>query len=197
MSKKVLGKMSRKQWLVVGICGVTCSGKTTLANRLKQTFPDSVSLHQDLYFLPEDDPRHVYIPELKHNNWDSLSSVDMERLYNDAKKMLEEKSTKRRLLIIDGFLVFNYKPLADLCDLRYFLNLTREVCWERRQTRHYDPPDVPGYFDRIVWPEYEKHKAELGNDKDLEKSVKFLDGAKSMDDVFQQVLPDIEAKLRD
>lgn len=44
-----------------------------------------------------------------------------------------------------------------MCHHKLFFTLTREECWARRSIRTYDPPDVPGYFEQVVWPEYERH----------------------------------------
>ncbi|XP_020278743.1 nicotinamide riboside kinase 2 [Pseudomyrmex gracilis] len=186
--------MTSKQWLIVGISGATCSGKSTLANRIGNNFPGSITVRQDDYFLPPDDPRHIKIPELNHMNWDLITSLDMERMRFDIMKIIrtrEKRATDSRktVLILDGFLLFKDKTIADLCDLKYFLTLTKEQCWERRKNRAYDPPDVPGYFDKVVWPEYEKYVKEITQDGD--RTIKFIDGSKDMEEVYEIVSKEI------
>jgi nicotinamide/nicotinate riboside kinase len=66
--------------LIIGISGVTCGGKTTLAYKLNKMFPTSKLISQDDYFLDVDDPRHTWITELNHINFDILSSLDMEKM---------------------------------------------------------------------------------------------------------------------
>nr|XP_034178747.1 nicotinamide riboside kinase 1 isoform X1 [Osmia lignaria] len=109
--------MSSKKWLVIGITGATCSGKTTLANRLQKELKNSIIVHQDNYFWPIDDPQHVKIPKLNHLNWELMSSMDMDKMRSDILKLIEfspndvnkmEKNCKR-VLIIDGFLLFKWK----------------------------------------------------------------------------------------
>ena len=66
-----------------------------------------------------------------------------------------------KLLIIEGILILNIKELSAMFDRRYYFTLTYEECRRRRLTRTYDPSDVPGYFDMIVWPMHVKLAAEL------------------------------------
>ncbi|XP_033209137.1 nicotinamide riboside kinase 1 [Belonocnema kinseyi] len=190
-------------WLVIGISGATCSGKTSLARRLHKNLKNSILIEQDTYFLPVDDPRQTWIPKLNHINFDLLSSLDMEKMHTDILKFLNEKSrgnstsleNEAKVLIVEGFLIFDYKPISDLCNLKYFLTLKKEECWNRRALRVYQPPDVPGYFDEIVWPEYLKYIDKVTNDKDLFNSIKFFDGTQSPDQVYANVYNEIELKL--
>ncbi|KZC13480.1 PREDICTED: nicotinamide riboside kinase 1 [Dufourea novaeangliae] len=195
--------MTSMKWIVLGISGATCSGKTSLVNRLQTELKNSVVIHQDHYFLPVDDPRHTKIPELNHMNWEIITSVDMDKMRSDVLKLLETSSDGNnstetndvKVLILDGFLLFQCKLISNLCDKKYFLTLTKEQCWERRKDRCYDPPDVPGYFEKVVWPEYLKQKNELLKDKDLYKHITFVDGSKSKEEVFQMVFADIKKLL--
>lgn len=159
-------------------------------------------INQDDYFYPEDSQHHVPAPGgLMHHNWDVISSLNMERMEKDVLDIINSKIPEksesyfhrgvsntscsehssssranavhyRPILLLDGFLLFDHKGLTDVCNLRYFLTLTREQCWERRKSRVYEPPDPPGYFDHCVWPMYEDHL------KRIEKmpGVVFIDG---------------------
>ncbi len=68
-------------WLVVGVAGATCSGKTTLAKALSAAFPNAKYLSQDDFYLPEGDERHVYVKELEHINWELVTAYDMEAMH--------------------------------------------------------------------------------------------------------------------
>ncbi|XP_029162145.1 nicotinamide riboside kinase 1 [Nylanderia fulva] len=190
-----------KQWLVIGISGATCSGKSTLANKIRDSFSGSIMVHQDDYFLPSSDPRHVKIQELNHLNWDLITSLDMQRMHSDVLKILQscEKkdamASKKTILILDGFLLFQNEDITNLCDLKYFLTLSKEQCWERRKNRTYDPPDVPGYFDKVVWPEYVKYKNEVTQKSELHETVKFIDGSKNMEEIYETVSQEINRSL--
>nr|XP_033333729.1 nicotinamide riboside kinase 1 [Megalopta genalis] len=194
--------MSTKKWIVFGISGCTCSGKTTLTNQLKKKFGNSVLICQDSYYFPINDPRHKTIAKLNHVNWEIITSLDMDKMRSDVLKLITspEEDTfpvtnDKKILILDGFLLFACKVISNLCDKKYFLTLTKDQCWEKRKDRCYDPPDVPGYFEQVVWPEYVKHKNELMKDKDLYKTITFIDGSKNKEEIFEMVSADIKKLL--
>ncbi|PSN29756.1 Nicotinamide riboside kinase 1 [Blattella germanica] len=251
-------------WLIIGVSGATCSGKSTLARSLKDILPGSEFICQDDFFLPEDSERHTFIPALKHNNWEIMSSLDMDKMHKTVDNILssgnpssiisfqtletittnitgkdkalqktsspspelvnvpgsecktkangeisarskcetkvngaphglnELQSSKStpgvNILIIEGFIIFNDKKLADLCQMKYFLTLSKEECWARRSVRTYNPPDVPGYFDVCVWPEYVKHRDQVFKEV---SGVNVIDGTLDKTSILNQVLIDI------
>ncbi|XP_014228256.1 nicotinamide riboside kinase 1 [Trichogramma pretiosum] len=185
----------KMKYLVIGISGPTCSGKTSVSKKVHEHFKDSVLINQDSYFLPEDDKRHTLVSELNHFNWEIMSSMDMPQMYEDVKQTInsfnQENGVDRKILILEGFLLYNYKPIADLCDKKYFLHISKEVCWNRRKNRVYNPPDVPGYFDKVVWPEYLKHRLEIMNNEKLESEIQFLDGTESIDELSKIIIKDV------
>ncbi|XP_048005173.1 nicotinamide riboside kinase 1 [Leguminivora glycinivorella] len=179
--------VNRDQWIVIGISGVTCGGKTTLASNLAHALTPAYLFNQDHYFYPDDSPHHVHVEGMEHNNYDILSSLDMGSMHADVLATMrgedraQYSSTERQdrlakegkqFLIIEGFTVLNYKPLLDLCDLKYYFVLEYGECFARRALRLYDPPDIPGYFERCVWPEHLKYRAEI----ERNSSVHVLDG---------------------
>lgn len=188
-----------KQWYVVGISGATCSGKSTLAEKIRDDFPMSIMVRQDDYFLSPDDPRHVKIQELNHINWELITGLNMQKMHSDIIKILQfpgkNTTDSKRLLILDGFLLFKHKAITDLCDYKYFLTLTKEQCWERRKNRIYEPPDVPGYFDKIVWPEFVKYKNEVIRNNELSETITFIDGSKDMEEIYQIVFKEFNQLL--
>ncbi|XP_006618828.1 nicotinamide riboside kinase 1 [Apis dorsata] len=192
--------MSSKKWFVIGISGTTCSGKTSVTTQLHEKLKNSIVLHQDNYFLPKDDPRHVLVKELNHFNWELITSMDMDKMYSDILQLIESfpnennssEIINKNILILDGFSLFKCKVISNLCDRKYFITLNKEQCWERRKERKYDPPDVPGYFEKVVWPEYLKHKDELMKDNDLYNTITFIDGSKNKKEIFEIIFNEIK-----
>lgn len=192
--------MSSKKWFVIGISGTTCSGKTSVTTQLHEKLKNSIVLHQDNYFLPKDDPRHVLVKELNHFNWELITSMDMDKMYSDILQLIESfpnennssEIINKNILILDGFSLFKCKVISNLCDRKYFITLNKEKCWERRKERKYDPPDVPGYFEKVVWPEYLKHKDELMKDNDLYNTITFIDGSKNKKEIFEIIFNEIK-----
>ncbi|XP_041971718.1 nicotinamide riboside kinase 1 [Aricia agestis] len=196
--------MSRQDWIIIGIAGVTCGGKTTISNKLKDTLSPVYIFHQDQYFYPDDSPNHVKCEGLEHNNYDILSSLDMNKMYEDVLKTMngENKAhtynensgsgklilSGKKFIIVEGFTVLNFEPINEICDLRYYLVLTYEECVRRRGSRVYDPPDIPGYFEQCVWPEHKRYRQEIEKDK----RIAFLDGSRP--DNFESIVSDLKEK---
>ncbi|XP_033750516.1 nicotinamide riboside kinase 1-like [Pecten maximus] len=179
--------------LIVGISGATNSGKSTLVGQLLSALPNCSAIHQDDYYLEPGDKRLTWIPELNHENWDEMKAMEMDKLVRNIQQWARPKETHSPgdhsipILLVDGFLLYNYKPLNEVFDKRYFLEVNRTVCWRRRRDRDYDPPDVPGYFDQIVWPAYLNNLEGIKDQTD----ITFLDGTRQKEELFQTVLKDI------
>lgn len=131
--KRNINKMAAKDWIIIGVSGVTCGGKTTLANKLHDLLTPVYVFHQDKYFYPDDSPNHVKCEGLDHNNYDILSSLDMAAMFKDIMRTVKgedcshSKSVERnerleiigkKFIVVEGFTVLNYKPIMDICDLR-------------------------------------------------------------------------------
>ncbi|XP_076338174.1 nicotinamide riboside kinase 1-like isoform X4 [Tachypleus tridentatus] len=157
-----------KGWILVGLSGVTCGGKTTLAAMLQKSVTGSIILSQDEFFREEYSDKHEMIPELQHVNWESLSSIDWNSLMSKLFELMRhEPPTGNPLLIVEGHLIFNYL------------------------VRIYSPPDPPGYFDKCVWPMYMKNKKEI---EENVMDVVIFDGAEETISILEKILNDIGAK---
>ncbi|XP_059413291.1 nicotinamide riboside kinase 1-like [Carassius carassius] len=189
--------------LILGIGGMTNGGKTTLSKSLQELLQNSCVISQDNFFK---DDSLVPVDVNGFKQYDTLDALHMDRMMADTGLWQEDpqsfmtsrglavKSTPSEpsnvfIIIVEGFLIFNHKPLNSLFNKRYFLQIPYETCKERRSSRVYVPPDPPGYFDGYVWPMY------LKNRKVMEETVNdivFLDGTQKREALLSTVLADIQ-----
>nr|XP_058916082.1 nicotinamide riboside kinase 2 isoform X2 [Kogia breviceps] len=168
---------------IVGIGGMTNGGKTTLTNSLLKSLPNCCVIHQDDFFKPQD---QIAVGEDGFKQWDVLESLDMEAMLSTVQAWMSSPrkfarahgvhvqldASDTHILILEGFLLYSYKPLVDLYSRRYFLTVPYEECKWRRSTRRYMVPDPPGLFDGHVWPMYQKYKREMeANGVEVGKSL--------------------------
>lgn len=161
--------MSKK--LCVVIAGVTCGGKTTISNNIKNSFSNVSVLHQDDFYYTDLDKLES-IPELNYHAWDKITAYDMDRF------MISINFQTSDILVLEGILLLDDVRVIKLANIIFFIVLDQNNCRNRRVLRTYVPPDPTGYFDKYVWPEYEKHLRKIKNGN---HSIIFLNGSDSID----------------
>ncbi|XP_023249996.1 nicotinamide riboside kinase 1-like isoform X1 [Seriola lalandi dorsalis] len=189
--------------LVVGVGGMTNGGKSTLSKSLHQQIPNSCIIAQDSYFK---DDSVVPVDSNGFKQYDMLDALHMDTMMSevdswrrDPESFLRQRGLNPELitptvdtevfvLIVEGFLIFNYRPLNQLFDKRYFMEIPYDVCKRRRSLRVYTPPDPPGYFDGYVWPMYLKNRQEM---ESMVSGIVFLDGLKPKEELLATVCEDV------
>ncbi len=142
-----------KHAVLIGIAGGTGSGKTTLAKRLKDTFGDDVVLLcQDYYYHSFD---NLTYEERKLLNFDHPDAFDskllieqLTRLKNFEQverptysfveyKRLDEtvREEPKRVIILEGILIFDNPQLAELMDIKIFVDTDADIRLARRLLR--------------------------------------------------------------
>ncbi len=142
-----------KEVIVIGVAGGSASGKTTVAARLKEEFSDNVELIcHDSYYLAHDD---MPFEERVKINYDHPNAFDTERMLKDIRSLKQGiaidcpvysysehnrtqetvhiKATK--VIIIEGFLIFENKELRDLMDIKIFVDTDADERLVRRILR--------------------------------------------------------------
>ncbi|NP_001362398.1 nicotinamide riboside kinase 2 isoform X2 [Pongo pygmaeus] len=138
--------------LIVGIGGMTNGGKTTLTNSLLRALPNCCVIHQDDFFKPQD---QIAVGEDGFKQWDVLESLDMEAMLDTVQAWLsspqkfarahgvsvQPEASDTHILLLEGFLLYSYKPLVDLYSRRYFLTVPYEECkWRRSLPGRHEVP---------------------------------------------------------
>lgn len=138
---------------VVGICGGTCSGKTTLARSLHESLQgDSVYISQDSYYK---DQSHKSEEDLKKHNFDHPDSLELDLLYDHilmlksnksidiptycfkshSRQAVTEAAHPSSIVIVEGILTFSHVELRNIFDLRIYVDVDADVRLARRINR--------------------------------------------------------------
>jgi uridine kinase len=132
---------------VIGICGASCSGKTTVSKEIIKRYnrDDMIVLSQDNYYFSGND----------NTNYDVPSAIDFEKLTSDLKDLISGKAIEmpqydfkthkrkeetvivepKKNIIVEGILIFSKKELRDLMNLKVFIMAYGELCYFRRLKR--------------------------------------------------------------
>ena len=140
--------------MILGICGGTGSGKTTVAEKLAQALgPDQVILlAQDAYYK---DSSHLCFEERIRQNFDHPDAVDFDLLirhvealrshqpvcqpsYDFSTHVRRQETTRidpKAVVIVEGILIFQNSGLRSLLDLKIFVDTDADVRFIRRLRR--------------------------------------------------------------
>ncbi|MCX7774245.1 MAG: uridine kinase [Clostridia bacterium] len=139
--------------VVIGIAGGTGSGKTTLAKRMKDAFGDDlVLICQDYYYKSFNT---LTYEQRKHLNFDHPNSFDNDYMVQQLKELREGKTIHRpvysfiehkrldetikeeakKVIIIEGILIFENQELLDLMDIKVFVDTDSDIRFARRLIR--------------------------------------------------------------
>lgn len=139
--------------MVIGIAGGTGSGKTTLTEKLVERFGPSVSVvNHDNYYKAHDDLPYEERCKL---NYDHPDSFDTDLMVAHLKELKEGKAIDcptydytvhnrrketvrvepKRVVIVEGILIFENKALRDLMDIKIFVDTDADTRILRRIMR--------------------------------------------------------------
>lgn len=140
--------------LIIGIAGGTGSGKTTVVNQiLNEITPDEVCvISQDSYYNATDDLTYEQRTQI---NFDHPASIDFNLLVKHLKdlkkgKVIEQpiysfvshnrikdtlKTHPRKVIIVEGILIFNNKELLKMFDIKVFVHADADERLIRRMRR--------------------------------------------------------------
>lgn len=171
---------------LVGISGCTNGGKTTLSKKLLAELPNSYYLSQDEFYHKRDSRHYDYIPELDSFNFDVISCIDMKKFHNELSKLI--RLAKYEYIIIDGILLYDDDKLYKMLEKKYFLDLDKDECYRRRQSRQYKIADTANYFEFCAWNEFLKYKQKCESNC---KNIIYINGTETPHDIFQFVCNDL------
>ena len=139
--------------IIIGIAGGTGSGKSTLADNIKKEFAHNITMiSRDCYYKA-----HPELPfeEGTKLNYDHPDSIETGLLIEHLKELKKGNSIERpeysfinhqredktvtvvpkKVIIVDGILIFENKELRDLMDIKIFVDTDADIRFIRRLLR--------------------------------------------------------------
>jgi uridine kinase len=176
---------------IIGITGGSGSGKTLFLKKLLDHFiSDEVCLiSQDNYYKPREEQP---IDDNGVKNFDLPISIDFDTYKNDILDLKAGRSVFQQeytfnnpsatpkqielkpapVIVVEGIFVFHYKVIADLLDLKVFIDAKDFLKLKRRIIRDdiergYNLDDVLYRYEHHVMPTYEKYIKPYKLDADI------------------------------
>lgn len=140
--------------MIIGICGGTGSGKTTLARRIIETVgrENVILVEQDSYYRNLAD---MPLDERHQANFDHPDSIDSEMLMNHLKRLKLGQSIEmpvydfkthtrsdktdhiqpKPVVVVEGILIFSEPRILNLLDVRVFVDTPDDIRFIRRLQR--------------------------------------------------------------
>ena len=166
--------------LVIGIAGGTGSGKTTLMKNIVSRFEGDVTvLSHDNYYKRHDDLTYEERSQLNYDEPDALETdlmaAHLEALrrgeaidcpvYDFAAHNRSDETVlilPRKVIIVEGILIFENEPLRNLMDIRIFVDTDADVRLCRRIKRDVTKrgrtlESVLNQYQQTVKPMHEKY----------------------------------------
>lgn len=127
--------------LIIGICGGTGSGKTTVVNKILGILPEDhvVILSQDSYYK---DNSNISLEERKLINFDHPDSIEFDLLFQHINELKNGKSIEKPIysyitctrstetikveskdvILIEGILLFSDERIRNICNVKVFVD---------------------------------------------------------------------------
>lgn len=140
--------------MIIGICGGTGSGKTTIARRIFETVgaENVILLEQDSYYRNLAD---MPLDERRKANFDHPDSIDSELLGNHLRRLKSglpveipvydfrthtrrnetERLEPKTVVLVEGILIFSVSAISELLDIRIFVDTPDDIRFIRRLKR--------------------------------------------------------------
>ncbi len=139
--------------IVLGIAGGTGSGKTTLAKKIQEAFPDrAVLISQDSYYK---DLSHLSTKERDKVNFDHPDALNFTLMkehilalkkgksitkpsynfHSHTREITSEMIRSSEVIIVEGILLFAIPEVRNLCDIKLFVDTDDDVRLLRRIER--------------------------------------------------------------
>jgi len=167
---------------IIGIAGGSGSGKTFFLKCFLEHFTDAevCLVSQDDYYIPV--AHKMTKEEIQFYNFDLPSTIDHEHFEDDIDKLINGETILKKeytfnnpdaipkileikpapILIVEGLFILHFKKIAQLLDLKIFIEADDEIALQRRLKRDllergYSHDDVMYRWVHHVGPAYKEY----------------------------------------
>ena len=161
-----------KKGLIIGVSGISCSGKTLLASKLTKKLKIDNTLHVDDYWKD-----YKLIPKSvsKWREWERPSNIAFDNLLKDLLRLKE----KGRTILVEGVYLYYKKAIRDIIDFKIYIRIPSGMVLKRRINKFGIGDKQKFYTREILLKEYAKYGKKtakyadlvLRGDKDATKNV--------------------------
>lgn len=177
--------------LIIGIAGGTGSGKTTVVNQIMNELPvEEVGIiSQDSYYKKSE---NMSYKDRSKINFDHPNSIDFDLLVKHLNELKEGKAIEqpvysfvthnrtkdtlkthpRKVVIVEGILIFNNRELLDLFDIKIFVHADSDERLIRRIRRDVaergrDVAEVLDRYQKTLKPMHQQFIEPTKNEADI------------------------------
>ncbi|MFA5745423.1 MAG: hypothetical protein WCX82_02140 [archaeon] len=189
--------------IIIGICGRSCCGKSTTSKKLVSDFPDLIELISADKFTISFNEQNKFLIE-----WERPESLRIDKLIDCIKQLKSGKSVKipskrcteiydkeifpKKIIIVEGFLLFTNKTLIDLFDYKFFIDVTDDQILHRRIERKENDSflDDLDYIKRKIIPISKEYEEQQKKEADLVVPAEqsFKETKKQIEDIIIKYL---------
>lgn len=190
---------------IIGICGPTSTGKTSLARKATLSFEEVTHVPMDDFFKDEKDAplykdiRHWNVPESVH--LDQLVSALTDLQKNNAVEIpLYSKPLSARIgtqtihpspvILVEGTLIYSSPEIRDLCSLKIFIRTTADTILSRYASRVKDYSTGMRYLTDLVFPTLDEYTREYSHHADV-----ILDGTRPLEEVESDLFSHLNSTI--
>lgn len=151
---------------VIGICGITRSGKSSTVRNLKKIYniDDECCFCLDRFYnnVPK-----IYDSTLNEEieNWEDPRFLDYKKLYKELVTTIFKynkicfKDKVKKIILIEGYILFYDELISNLCDVKIKIEVDYDTAKARRiNTKNFHGNNADYYFQEYIIKSFETNK---------------------------------------
>lgn len=142
-----MGVVQSKPCLIIGIGGISRSGKSTLTERLSKHYKcPSISIDNFLFTAVSEQFTTTTI------HWESAMCCCFDDFYKEIFKLVTAGTAQ--MIILEGYLLYQRYDINNLYDLKIMLKMSKEGAYNRLLKMRPGLINSREWYDKIMWEEF-------------------------------------------